>query len=86
MNADYLFVPFTPDCERRRDYHITDYAIYTAKYMVHLFNTCRSQRQTRSINRGSVIPAQKGKYKLFKNGYPKTQKIIIHEYQNDCNF
>lgn len=25
MNTDYLFVPFTPDWERRRDYHIMGY-------------------------------------------------------------
>lgn len=36
MNADYLFVSFTPDCESRRDFHVTD---YTLRNMISIYST-----------------------------------------------
>lgn len=49
MNADYLFVPFTPDWERRRDYHNELLVPHSKIWSIYVFITCGSSAALKNL-------------------------------------
>lgn len=80
MNADYLFVSFTPDWERRCDYHITGYPGVWSIYL-----TPVDPMMIPNLKKSTILESR-----FKRNCYKNQQNHSVYHcdliHRDDCNF